>query len=77
MAMRPYLPLSTSPFTSQRCSSITTSTGGSITSRAAFMAMFQAGSVSDCGIRFFRPITAVAMLLSVVNSSGQRYWFQP
>ena len=46
-------------------------------SRAAFMAMFQAGSVSERGIRCFRPITAVAMSLSVVKSSGHRYWFQP
>ncbi|MNY58467.1 hypothetical protein D3C86_1948060 [compost metagenome] len=41
------------------------------------MAMFQAGAVSETGTRSLRPRTAVAMLSSVVNRSGQRYWFHP
>ena len=42
--------------------------GGSIVSSAPLMAIFHAGSVSERGMRFFTPITAVVISLSVVKT---------
>ena len=40
------------------------------------MATFQSGMPKAPGISSFSSVTAVPWALSVVTSSGQRYWFQ-
>src|ERR671912_208615 len=49
--------------------------GGVIVMSVALIRMCQDGAASAAGMRWRNPMTAVAMLLSVVTRSGQRYWF--
>src|SRR3954454_21484006 len=49
--------------------------GGAIVISVALIKRCQVGAASGAGMRWRSPMTAVAMFLSVVTRSGQRYWF--
>jgi len=72
-----YFSVSTKPLTNRRCMTRTTNTGGSMARIATAIVRFHSGIASATKSMRWICMTIVDILVSIVISSGHRYWFQP
>src|SRR5262249_30765641 len=72
-----YFSLSIRPLTNHRCITSTTTTGGMIARMVVAITRFHSVSASAKEIILRSAMMIVFMPLSLVTSSGQRYWVQP